>query len=388
MKKQSANRAVVKFVNKLYDRVLSYAISFLLARKELGKIIDKTGIKCSPSEGENEWKIKWERLTKRVNVKYYRVFSQYLGGDINIVPDDICHNIIENILNPQRYKGCLDDKNLFDVFLSTVFLRPVTPETYIRCVDGVCMGGNYRKIDDWIALISNINSDRLIAKPTYDSSSGNNVCLFSRNGGGYFVELNTGLPLSADTLNNLLGDNYILQRCIQQSFFMRQFCTTAVNTIRVATYRSVRTNKVEVINSIMRIGSEGAYIDNAHAGGCFIGVYKDGHLGKYLCNQYGQKFSQFNNIDFSNNDFVIPEIEKVWEFSKKVAECIPHMRLLQLDVAINQDGQPLLIEYNIRGFSPWLYQFTTGSAFGEYTSEIAEYCEEHIDEATRITVSF
>lgn len=202
------------------------------------------------------------------------------------------------------------------------------------------------------------------------------------------MEIENKTVLTRQFLDDNIGSNYTVQQCLEQSPFMSHFCSTAVNTIRVAMYKSEKTNEVNVLNSIMRIGSNGSYVDNAHAGGCFIGVYPDGKLGKYLCNQHGERFTVFNGIDFAKTDFVIPDIEKIWEFSRKVTSCIPHMRLVQLDIAVDKDGNPRLIEYNIRAFSPWLYQFTTGPAFGKYTEEIINYCLERQSDASRVMVSF
>ena len=387
--KKNTNKRVISIVNRVYDGILSWAISKHLARKELSAIKKRLKIDLMPTTGEREWKVQWKNLSKNVNYDYYRVYSRYIGHDMDIVPDDICHNVIEQILNPQKFKGCIDDKNLFDLVMSTRFSEPITPCTILRSLDGELLNSDYKVVNDFDSEIKRIAIDKLIAKPTFDSSSGVGVCMFNRIGGvGDYIDVKTGVSLSKDYLERTLGENYIVQECLQQSDFMSQFCKTAVNTIRVATYRSVRTGKVDVINSIMRIGLDGSFIDNAHGGGCFVGVGHDGKIGKYLCNQYGERFERFNGIDFSKSDFVIPNIEKVWDFSCKVASAVPHMKLIQLDIAIDKEGNPKLIEYNIRAFSPWLYQFTTGPAFGKYTQEIIDYCIEHKDKATRITISF
>ena len=55
---------------------------------------------------------------------------------------------------------------------------------------------------------------------------------------------------------------------------------------------------------------------------------------------------------------------------------------------IDSSGMPRLIEYNVSVFSLWLFQFTTGSAFGSYTDEVIEYCVKHKKEASRIFVTF
>ena len=384
----STNNQKLSSINRVYDGILSYAVSKYLARKELGAIIKATGLGKNKVIGEDVWTEQWKSLSKFVNKDYYRVFANYVGQNVDIVPDDICHNVIEQILNPQTFRGCIDDKNLFDILLSTNFSVPVTPVTVLRCVDGVCLDACYNPITEVNKSIESNVFSRLVAKPTFASSSGKSVYFFVRQNGGNFAEAKTKRLLTVDLLKELLGENFIVQQYLEQSSFMAQFCPTSVNTIRIATYRSVVTNEVHVLNSIMRIGHNGEYVDNAHAGGCFIGVFQDGRLGKYLCNQYGEKFSSFNGLDFQTSDFQIPNIERVWDFSRKVARSVPHLRLLQLDVAIDKEGNPRLIEFNIRAFSPWLYQFTTGPAFGRFTKEIIEYCVLHRKEATRINVSF
>lgn len=65
-----------------------------------------------------------------------------------------------------------------------------------------------------------------------------------------------------------------------------------------------------------------------------------------------------------------------------------HQRLVALDIMLDDKDEPVLIEYNIRAFGIWAFQFTNGSGFGKYTDEVIEYCREHIDEATRIFVTF
>lgn len=194
--------------------------------------------------------------------------------------------------------------------------------------------------------------------------------------------------LTEELLRKVMPSNFIIQECLQQSEFMARLCPTSVNTIRVAVYKSVVSNEVVVLNCILRIGNNGALVDNAHAGGCFIGVDSDGCLGKYLCNQYGERFTVFNGIDFAGGDFHIPRFDRVLEFSRNIGECVPHLRLLQLDVAIDKEDKPVLIEYNIHGFAPWVYQFAIGPAFGGYTDEIIDYCRLHKQEASRVIVSF
>ncbi|MDT3387132.1 MAG: hypothetical protein LIR46_05130 [Bacteroidota bacterium] len=364
------------------------AISRYLSKNELGKIIKVSKLSLRHLPSEKRWISKWGRLSSSLNRDYYRVYSHYIGEDEDIVPDDLCHNIVEHILNPNSLRALSEDKNLFDLFLSTGFDSFVTPATVLRCMDGVYLDRDYKTINDIDSYIKEIASERLVIKPSIGSSSGRGIIFFTKADCGRFVQRGESGVLSGQYIRDNLPNNFVIQEYLDQSSFMSSFCPTSINTLRIATYRSVKTNEPDVLNCLMRIGSKGSLVDNAHAGGSFVGVSSEGKLGNYLCNQYGEKITCFNGIDFENNTFVIPGFEEIKEFAKQVALCVPHMRLLQLDIAIDKNNRPRLIEYNISGFAPWVYQFTIGPAFGKYTDEIINYCVGHKEEATRIVVTF
>lgn len=218
--------------------------------------------------------------------------------------------------------------------------------------------------------------DKLILKPTVDSCSGKGIMLFNRNGNGY-ISADGNILLNMDFLYSY-GDNFILQEGVKQHPYLSQFCSTSVNTLRIAVYRSVKDEAVHVIGSIMRIGKDGKFVDNAHSGGRFVGIdIKTGKLGSYVCDQYGNIVDEWNGINFKNNNFAIPNWADVVAFAEYVGECNHHMRLLALDIALDENGKPCLIEYNCDGFSYWLFMFTGNTPFGEYTDEIIEYCIKH-----------
>lgn len=381
-------KKLVNIINNFYNNAISWGVSFIATRKELSEIIKRSG-KSIHCEKIHEWTSKWSVLG-RVNKDFYRVFSKYSGEDINIVPDDICHNVIEPILNPKRFLSAYEDKCLFDKMLWSSFNRNITPITFIKNIGGANFDINYTPIESIDIAINDIPKeiDRLIIKKSIDSSSGRDVAFVQRDENGHFKDFSTGDVFSEQYLFKMFKQNYVVQKAMAQSTFMSQFCKTSVNTIRIAVYRSVKTNIPTVINAIIRIGKDGSLVDNAHAGGMFVGVDKDGILGKYCCNQYGETVPIFNGIDFSSTTYQIPNYERVKEFAEKVASALPHQRLLALDVMLDENDNPVLLEYNIRAFSVWLFQFTNGAGFGEFTDEIIEYCKEHKKEATRVSVIF
>lgn len=332
-------------------------------------IIKTTNIDSNPVQSEGEWLAKWKSYNIKFSPFSYRIFSKYVGEDINIIPLEICAGIVEPVLTPELYRAYYNDKNGYDILFSD-FLRP---ETLLKNINGTYYDKNYEplyNIDELLESIANFY-EKVIIKPTREAS-GRGVQLFKKIN-GKFVN-NNGHILSKNYLDNNYKSNFIIQDVVKQSSFGAQFNESSLNTIRVVTYKSVKTGEIYVINAIMRIGAKGNCIDNAHGGGMFVGVDKNGKIGKFACNWLGETKKIFNGIDFENNEYIIPNWDKVSQFAINISNKIIHHNLVALDIALNENEQPILIESNIGGFGAWPFQFTNGSAFGEYTDEIMEYC--------------
>ena len=88
---------------------------------------------------------KWSVLETPVMREYLEVFGAYLSKDedrLNIVPENICHNVIEPVLNPYHYRGYFEDKNYFAKILG----KDILPNEFLRCINGVFYDGDYNHI--------------------------------------------------------------------------------------------------------------------------------------------------------------------------------------------------------------------------------------------------
>lgn len=370
-------------LNRYYTQILICGCNFLYLH-EIKKLL-----KFHPGDGsvlgENTWIEKWRKLRKHPNVATYRLFSQYIGSNPNIVPEDISSSIIQPLLNPVEYRPYYCDKNMFDKILDPELL----PKTLLRRIGERYYDAHYRDLvisEEYLDGLCS-NCSQVFVKPTVDSSSGRGIVAFTRKAGGRLVSID-GEIFGFTFLNKYASDNsdFIVQEGLSQSKFMSQFNPTSINTLRIATYRSVKDNRTHVCAAIMRIGKLGATVDNAHAGGLFVGVNLDGTIGKYACDQYGNRYESFNGINFKEQHFCIPNFDKVIRFAEKVGDAVVHHRLLAQDICIDSDGVPHLVEFNIRAYSVWLFQFTSGPALGEYTDEIIDYCSKRMSNVRKVFV--
>lgn len=341
------------------------------------------GIPNKPVEGEEEWYKKWNVLGIQPNKLYYRLYSHYIGPNINIVPKNVCHNIIELILNPFRYVGHYGDKNLFDC----VMPHGIYPITLLRRMQGFYYDQNYHRIqmnDNVLEhMLSITNVERIVLKPTVVTMGGVGVRIFHLRGKKW-KDIKTEETLTLDLLEKVREEDFIIQEALCQHEFINQFNPTSVNTIRLSVYKSVVDDVCHVTQAVMRIGRQGSVVDNGCAGGMFVGINKyNGKLYNRVCSEKGEIRTEFNGIDFTKS-YQIPHWNDIISFAKQICNFVPCQRLFALDVVLCSDGCPRLLEFNLTGYSDWLFQYTVGPAFDEYTDEIIEYCKTRLAKRERV----
>ena len=262
-------------------------------------------------EGETEYIKKWSVFGVRVEPYSYRLFSMFTDAGVNIVPENIGRCFLEKKLNPPKMRPVYEDKNMFPFFCG----KENVPETVLcRMNGGPILDSNLMPITMDIENYFD-NRTNLIIKPSVGSSSGIGVHLFefSKNESAYISKKN-GTKLTLDFLNKY-NDNFVLQKAIVQHKDIAMFNSTSVNTLRIAVYRSWKDETPHVLASIMRVGRSGEFVDNAHAGGMYVGIdVSDGKVGDKFFDQFGNSSSIWNGIEFKNNCYYIPKWNEVKEF--------------------------------------------------------------------------
>lgn len=313
--------------------------------------------------GEEQWLQRWRQYDPRLSPLAFRVFGRYIGSDMDIVPLEIC-TTLESVLTPYNFNNFYSDKNSFDL----IFPRGVLPETCFRNIRGRLLDREYNIINSDVVddLLRSEDIGQVVIKPGL-GSSGRGVDFFYKRMGEYVN--GDGDKLSIEYLNRHYKENYIIQKAFSQHQFFASLNQTSVNTIRIATYRD-DNGIVHPLNSIIRIGSKGSKVDNAHAGGCFIGVKEDGKLQKYACDQEGRIQTNFNDVNFEASDFDVPNWENIKSFVCGLHRYVLHHDLVAWDVALDEHSQPYILELNVGGYGGWVFQFTSGPMFGRYTDDI------------------
>lgn len=383
---------IKKRIKRIISRYEEYQ-TYLFYSEQFKSYLAKHGIANVKADGEEQYLENWKRLSNRIEPYSYRLFSQpcYMGKNKYIVPEDIGDTVIEYYLNPVEYRPFYSDKNMFRKYLVPKDSLPV--DLLRRMAGGLFLDEHYS--------VSNINKDStkqeiakefgdcdgVVIKPS-DSCSGSGVMKFNRvlsdDGTEAFVD-GKGCVLDGAFLARFnYGRSFVLQKAIVQHPYLSQFCSSSVNTMRLCVYRSVVDESVEIFAGALRIGHQGSVVDNLHAGGGFVKIdVNTGELGHVVYNQYGEMTKTLNGVNFDNY-YQIPFWDEIRQFAVSIAKQIRHMRLLALDVSLDESNKPRLIEFNVKEFAFWIPMFSGQQVFGDKMEEVIEYCRKRLIQDKRI----
>lgn len=285
--------------------------------------------------------------------KWYKKQGLEVTG--RIIPDVIWHSIIEPHFNSYIMEKGFEDKNYFE----TIIGKENSPSTLIHCVNGQLLDKNYMGIDleTTIQAISAYKS--VICKPSVDTGGGRGII---------FINAGEIDCKKFKEIESLYNGNFIVQKIVHQHPFFAAFNPSALNTMRIMTL--LFEGKVHFLSGFLRVGAEGSRVDNVSNGGRYIQIMKDGTLGNRAISE-----------DLRNHDLVftdrnveqreiIPNWDRIWETIERAQYKLPHFRLINWDVALSEDGVPIIIEYNLMDSSSYFHQVNCGPIFGELTEKV------------------
>lgn len=321
---------------------------------------------------KNSEKIKSDRqLTKAQEKDIKQYYRDLLGIDVPLdwhryfykrngiysekyIPTSLYYTSLIGRFNHFPFNEAYTDKNLIDVLIKDI----KQPEVVLKNIRGYYYI-NGQTVDYAEALDYCSNLYDVIIKPTF-ASHGEGVKKFEVVQGKTNVD-----GLTIDQFLSNYDKNYIIQKVVKQHPEMNVLNSSSVNTVRIITYRSGMD--VLVPYSVVRIGRLGYSVDNEMAGGISTKINTDGTLNKYAYGAPGNDMVEKTDSGVILDGYKIPSFAEAVEKVCKLHKGLPYFDLIGWDIAIDETGEPLLIEWNTW---PELSQSASGPAFGTYTNRI------------------
>ena len=161
------------------------------------------------------------------------------------------------------------------------------------------------------------------------------------------IKINDNTTDVATLIKMLEGPDFLVQRCITQHHLQAELHPTSINSIRMVTVRSLKDNKIYVLPSILRIGTNGSIVDNTSQGGVAVGFnLETGHLNEYGLQkpQFGLRLDTHPNSGIKFSEYTIPFIKEAVEQAKYFHSFLD-LHSIGWDIAIGENG-PIFIEGN------------------------------------------
>ncbi len=273
-------------------------------------------------------------------------------------------------LNIYPLKRAYTDKNITDIIIPNV----KQPHIYLKNMNGYFYYEG-RPVDRGEALSCCSNLGTVIIKPSL-TGRGMGVRKITITDAATDLE-----GKSLEEVFNLYQEDFLIEELVRQHPDMSMLNPSSINTIRIVTYRSGM--EVKIVYTVIRIGRKGENIDNESAGGISTIIHADGTLGKYAYGSAGNDMLEFTDSGVRLEGYKVPSFSNAVEMAKKCHFSLPYFKLVGWDIAIDEDGAPVLIEFNM---TPDLSQSANGPAFGELTEEIIKDALAHNNTWSRIAL--
>lgn len=303
----------------------------------------------------------WGNFDK-INPLFHEFYAQKTGKFCaDYIPDDIYYSVIDQFYNNPDLAQWLDDKVLYGALLKDPKGIVKQPNTLCMKSGGFWVNSNFEllDIDSVVELIK--KTGEVFIKKSVESCGGKGV-----------IYCNTAQD-SIDKIKSILnsfGKNLVVQEKIKQSPILASLNESSVNTLRLISFLKP-DGSVKIYSVVLRMGINGAVVDNASSGGITIGVQDDGRLKNIAYTARGVKYSKCHpdsKVEFQS--IVIPNLDIIKEAVVRLHHRLMRLRLLSWDFAIDDNNQPILVEVNMDRGQLDFHQLNNGPLFGDDLMEI------------------
>lgn len=310
-------------------------------------------------------------LGYQIPLDYHYYFTSRTGHYSKLYfPTSVYKTDIIGRLNVYPLKRAYTDKNISDILLPNIH----QPKIFLKNMNGYFyFEGKPVDRNDAIGFCNNLGE--VIIKPS----------LTGRGVGVSKIKIENGMTdyegKSLQEVFDVYKEDYLIEELVHQHPLMSALNPSSINTIRIVTYRN--DMEIFVVYTVIRIGRKDKPIDNESAGGISTIINIDGTLGKYAYGSPGNDNIEFTDSGVRLEGYKIPSFSKAIDMVKKAHYQLPYFKLMGWDIAIEEDGNPTMIEFNT---TPDLSQSANGPAFGEYTEMILNEAKSRNNTWSRIAL--
>ncbi|MBO4562937.1 MAG: hypothetical protein J5772_04915 [Clostridia bacterium] len=294
------------------------------------------------------WKSKFP-VPSTFTYQYHAFYTAATGHfDVHYIPDNLYYCLIDIRLNNRQRAKAIDNKCLY----AKVFPQAKQPEIIAYRMEQNWVDKDYCSLSEKELSELLDAEEELVLKIANESMGGKGV---------FFI---SGSDKSNQVFDLIKQNNkdVVIQKVLKQHPELAKLNPDSVNTIRHLTF--IENGKAKVYSSILRMGIDNSRVDNASSGGITCGITSSGQLKPVAYAVTGKKYDLHPSSGIAFDSITVPSFEESIRFVERLHESFPLFRLISWDIAIDENGEPLLIEPNLYVGELDFHQLNNGPLFG------------------------
>lgn len=306
----------------------------------------------------------WGQLVPVTSYKEFEMFKKVYGFDSRFLTHHMYLPIVARLLNDYKYTTIFDDKGLLGYIAASCIK---TPHCFIRYIGNDFYNNEMRQLSYDEAIDNCADQDELFIKPSHETSGGKGAKLVKMEG----KSREQKIALIKEELADRDRD-YVVQECLHQHPIMSQFNSSSINTFRITTL--MLNGKFSIGSIVLRCGKKGSSVDNWGAGGIMTMVFPNGQINRIGHDIQLNEYASNGECVFA--DCTIPQIPEILNLIEKAhRDNFSICKFIGWDIAINEKGEPVIIELNSSQPGVIGEQLVAGPIFGDRTQEVIDYCK-------------
>ncbi len=298
-----------------------------------------------------------ELQTKLIDYRYYDMYNcaRRQGEPIyQYIPDTFFQPFVDDYFtNPQDSMPC-DDKNLYDMYFHDL----KRPKTVFRYIKGLFLDEDYKELTIKEVINRCRDCGEVVLKPARFTTGGRGILFWRAE--------TDGLDKLLDYLQNIKF--VICQEIIKQHNELNRLSVNSVNSVRIMTL--LFDNEVHLLSSVLRMGTNTARVDNFTNGGIAAGIKPNGQLKNVAYDVCANKYEQ-HPLGTAFESVIVPSYSQCVDIVKIFAKRFAMVsRQISWDFAIDEAGNPLIVEFNLSRGGIDVHQLCNGSIYGDMTKPI------------------
>lgn len=337
------------------NTLCNVALKRILRKKNL-MMIEENDYRDLTDKEKEEIK---KRYARYVNIDpiYHRVYTARSGCfSADYIPEDLYACTIERFYTDRELARFLDNKCYYESFFANIR----QPETIALRMNGYLLSKD-RKIINKDYLLELIKDRKeAVVKKAFNSEGGKGIEFIS----GENIALDLKKILERD------DDDLVIQEKIIQHKEYEALHPGSVNTLRIMSL--ISRDGVKIFKTCIRIGAGDGKVDNITSGGFFVGIDEDGITMDKGAGADGKVLFEHPDLKYKLGGIKLTGVDKAKEMVKKAHGIMAHCRIAAWDIAIDLNGEPVLIETNLSMAGIGNIQSCSGPLFGDITNEVLE----------------